>query len=149
MDTYCWIHSTFSVPNRVLGIQGEDHAFPGVAPPADLNDDDEYDELRFHSYYQWVGFTLLFQALLFYVPRYIWKTYEAGKLELLVQDTTLPIVDDETVKDRIAVLADYFSINSKPSVHKKYAMTFFFCEGTFHRFRFLKEFMNMVIISVI
>jgi len=38
MDTYCWIHSTFSVPNKVIGIAGEDNAHPGVAPPNDLED---------------------------------------------------------------------------------------------------------------
>jgi len=44
MDTYCWIHSTFSVPNRVIGIAGKDNAHPGVAPPSDLDDG---QELRF------------------------------------------------------------------------------------------------------
>merc|ERR1712088_1296377 len=55
MDTYCWIHSTFSVPNRVVGIAGEDNAHPGVAPPSDLDED---MKLRYHKYYQWVCFTL-------------------------------------------------------------------------------------------
>ena len=131
MDTYCWIHSTFSVPNRVLGIPGQDNAFPGVAPPSDLDHDDEYDELRYHTYYQWVCFTLLFQAILFYLPRYMWNSWEGGKIELLVQDTNVPIVDAETKKDRITVLVDYFTINSNSNMHKKYAMKFFLCEGVY------------------
>ena len=32
MDTYCWIHSTFSIPGKVMGIEGETMAHPGVAP---------------------------------------------------------------------------------------------------------------------
>ena len=35
MDTYCWIHSTFSIPGKVLGIEGDSMAHPGVAPPDD------------------------------------------------------------------------------------------------------------------
>ena len=65
MDTYCWIHSTFSVPSKVAGIEGNDIAHAGVAPPT-LEDG---EELRYHKYYQWVCFTLFFQALLFYIPR--------------------------------------------------------------------------------
>ena len=66
MDTYCWIHSTFSVDSRLIGEDGYDRAHPGVAPPTDL---DEGKEFRYHKYYQWVCFTLFFQALLFYIPR--------------------------------------------------------------------------------
>ena len=129
MDTYCWIHSTFSVPNRVLGIPGYDNAHPGVAPLSDLNDDDQYDDVRHHTYYQWVCFTLLFQAFLFYTPQYIWGMVEAGKMELLVQDSNVPIVDKETKNDRISVLVDYFTMNSNTRKHRNYAMTFFICEG--------------------
>ena len=90
MDTYCWIHSTFSIPNAVVGSEGHDIAHPGVAPPADL---EEGEEIRYHKYYQWVCFTLFFQAILFYIPRYLWKTWEAGKVKMLVQDMNVPIVD--------------------------------------------------------
>jgi len=37
MDTYCWIHSTYSVPTRWTGVQGQDVPHPGVAPLADLD----------------------------------------------------------------------------------------------------------------
>jgi hypothetical protein len=32
MDTYCWIHSTFSVPNKKVDTRDMPHA--GVAPPS-------------------------------------------------------------------------------------------------------------------
>ena len=38
MDTYCWIHSTFSIPSRVKGVEGLDIAHAGVAPNSDLED---------------------------------------------------------------------------------------------------------------
>ena len=55
MDTYCWIHSTFSIPNAIVGNEGHDIAHPGVAPPADL---EEGEEIRYHKYYQWVHLLL-------------------------------------------------------------------------------------------
>lgn len=38
MDTYCWIHSTFSIPSRVKGLEGRDIAHAGVAPNSDLEE---------------------------------------------------------------------------------------------------------------
>lgn len=123
MDTYCWIHSTFSVPNKVAGREGHDIAHAGVAPPSSL---EEGEEIRYHKYYQWVCFTLFFQAILFYIPRYLWKTWEGGKVKMLVQDMNVPIVDADTKKDRIKLLVDYFTINRNN--HEWYALRFFLCE---------------------
>ena len=124
MDTYCWIHSTFSVPGHAIGIAGVDGVYPGVAPSSKLDDD---QHLRYHKYYQWVCFTLFFQALLFYVPRYLWKKWETGKIKMLVQDMNVPIIDPDTKKDRISLLVDYFTVNRRN--HQFYALKFFFCEG--------------------
>ena len=63
-DTYCWIHSTYSVPKAVIGKQGIDNAHAGVAP-----DSGDEDDQRHHKYYQWVCFVLFFQAAFFYFPR--------------------------------------------------------------------------------
>lgn len=123
MDTYCWIHSTFSIPSRVKGLEGRDIAHAGVAPNSDL---EEGQQVRYHKYYQWVCFTLFFQAILFYIPRYLWKTWEGGKIKMLVQDMNVPIVEPDVKKDRIKLLVDYFTINRNN--HQFYAMKFFFCE---------------------
>jgi hypothetical protein len=33
MNTYCWIHGTFTIPSQLTGIKvGEDVPHPGVAP---------------------------------------------------------------------------------------------------------------------
>ena len=70
--------------------------------------------------------TFSFQALLFYIPRYLWKTWEGGKVKMLVQDMNVPIVDGDTKKDRLKLLVDYFSVNRNN--HEFYAIKFFFCE---------------------
>ena len=117
MDTYCWIHSTFSVSSKVDSSYEEvPHA--GVAPPD--------GDVRYHKYYQWVCFTLFFQAILFYIPRFLWKNWEAGKCKMLVQDMNVPIVEPDTKKDRIELLVDYFAWNRNN--HVFYSYKFYFCE---------------------
>jgi len=34
MDSYCWIHSTFSVSDSFQGTIGDEHSYPGVSPLA-------------------------------------------------------------------------------------------------------------------
>ena len=82
MDTYCWIHATFTIPNRVLANIGLEVPHPGVAPPV-------HEEKKYHKYYQWVCFTLFFQAALFYLPRFLWKIWEGGRIKMLVQGRKL------------------------------------------------------------
>lgn len=56
VDSYCWVSNTYYVP------------FKGPIPQDPL--DREQEEL---PYYQWVPIILIFQAFLFYLPRWIWK----------------------------------------------------------------------------
>ncbi|CAG2056642.1 unnamed protein product [Timema podura] len=119
MDTYCWIYSTFTIPNRMGGRIGHDVVQPGVANHAG-------EEIKYHKYYQWVCFVLFFQAILFYVPRYLWKTWEGGRIKMLVLDLNCPLVNEECKTDRKKLLVDYFSTN----LHTQnfYAIRFFICE---------------------
>ena len=56
MDTYCWIHGTFSVPGAWSGQQGVEVPHPGVAPPS------QEEEVVYHKYYQWVCYVLFLQV---------------------------------------------------------------------------------------
>ncbi|XP_012253835.1 innexin inx2 [Athalia rosae] len=120
MDTYCWIYSTFTIPNRV-GRIGTDVVQPGVASHIEGT-----DEVKYHKYYQWVCFTLFFQAILFYVPRYLWKSWEGGRIKMLVLDLNCPVVSDECKADRKKLLVDYFTTNMH--TQNFYAFRFFLCE---------------------
>jgi hypothetical protein len=86
MDTYCWIKSTFSVPSRWPKHRTDEFAYPGIRPQhgeygysrySGFNERNEQPEQREHKYYQWVCFVLLLQAIMTYVPRYLWKILEA------------------------------------------------------------------------
>ncbi|XP_050533271.1 innexin inx2 [Daktulosphaira vitifoliae] len=121
MDTYCWIYSTFTIPNRVAGRIGKDVVQPGIASHVDGE-----DEVKYHKYYQWVCFVLFFQAMFFYLPRYMWKTWEGGRIKMLVLDLNCPIISEDCKNDRKKLLLDYFATN----LHTQnfYAIRFFLCE---------------------
>jgi len=120
MDTYCWIHSTFSIPTRWVGTQGVNIPHKGVAPIV------EGEEVKHHAYYQWVAFFLVLQALLFSASRYIWKMTEGGKVSMLVQDLKEPMLDDDKKEEQIGVIVKYF--RQHRGTHGMYAIRFFLAE---------------------
>ncbi|KAK6641080.1 Innexin inx1 [Polyplax serrata] len=56
VNTYCWITSTFTMPDAFKRQVGFEVAHPGV--------DNEFGggPKKYHSYYQWVCFALFFQV---------------------------------------------------------------------------------------
>jgi innexin len=44
--------------------------------------EDRYDQ----KYYQWMVFVFIIQALVFYIPSYLWSIWEAGRLEMLCEN---------------------------------------------------------------
>ncbi|KAJ8959020.1 hypothetical protein NQ318_022273 [Aromia moschata] len=55
---------------------------PGLGLP------DKPSDVSRQGYYQWVCIVFVVQALIFYFPRYLWKTWEGGRLRLLLSDIT-------------------------------------------------------------
>ncbi len=41
MNTYCWIHGTFTIPSQLAKRVGQEVAHPGVAPLYNPDDDQE------------------------------------------------------------------------------------------------------------
>ncbi|XP_050036071.2 innexin inx2-like [Dermacentor andersoni] len=120
LDTFCWIHSTFSVKDSWDKKVGTQIPYPGV---------DKYspgEKRVYHAYYQWVCFVLFLQAVLFYVPRYLWLACEGSKISTLVLDLGSPILSDEKRKHNRKLLLEYFSNNV--GQHQMYAFHYFFCE---------------------
>ena len=75
MNTYCWIHTTFSVYGVPVEKEMPHHGITSSnSNPTGMQaqDDDDGMLIRHHTYYQWTYFCLLFQAFLFSLPRFLW-----------------------------------------------------------------------------
>ena len=73
--TYCWIQSTFTIEgSHAKQNIGTVFAHPGVGA------EEKDHQKRYHSYYQWVPFILFLQGVLFYLPHWLWKMYEGGRI---------------------------------------------------------------------
>ena len=66
------------------------------------------------------------QAILFYIPRWLWKNWEAGKVSALRMDLNLGIISDVEKKLKKKLLIDYLYSNLKH--HNFWAYRYFFCE---------------------
>ncbi|KAK7603681.1 hypothetical protein V9T40_003680 [Parthenolecanium corni] len=136
INTFCWITYTFSMPDRMTGQVGTHVAHPGLGPYG------PEDRRIFHSYYQWVPFMLFFQGLLFYLPHWIWKNFEDGKIRMItdgIRGSAIAINDER--KDRQKRLVNFFV--DTLHMHNGYAYAYFFCE----LLNFINVFLNMIIID--
>lgn len=121
LDTFCWIHSTFSLEDAWEKKVGEEVPYPGV---------DKYvkgEKRVYHAYYQWVCFVLFLQAIMFFIPRYLWKMWEGGKVSHLVMDLNSPILQQERKSEHKHLLTDYLVSNLNN--HSYYVYSFFLCEA--------------------
>jgi len=127
MDTYCWIHSTFSVPTKVGGQKGVDHAFPGVSPLHGNSTSRADHGYRHHKYYQWVVFVLTLQAFLFYIPHRLWKAAEGGVMKTLIADLNehTAFLDKDNRQAGVEKIQKYFSQWRSRS---GYFIKYLFCE---------------------
>ncbi|XP_023179749.1 innexin inx3 [Drosophila hydei] len=129
INTFCWITYTFTIPGQQHRQIGTDVAGPGLG--------NEYgQEKRYHSYYQWVPFVLFFQGIMFYVPHWIWKNMEDGKIRMITDGLRgMVSMPEKYRKDRQMRIIKYFieSLNS----HNGYSFAYFFCE--------LLNFINVIV----
>jgi len=124
LNGYCWISSTFTLPKHFEGEPGVDNLHHGVGP------EEEGDERVYHAYYQWVPFFLSFQAIMFYVPHWIWKMMEGKKFDNLINGLNLSLAfDGELRSKKIQQLAEYMQKRRDDRLeHRMWALKFYFCE---------------------
>ncbi|CAN7994164.1 unnamed protein product [Ixodes hexagonus] len=124
INTYCWIHATYSVKS-LMRKNAENVVYPGVGPARSSSSFNPGDH-KYHRYYQWVCFMLFFQATLFYLPRWLWKFWEGGKIQALMMDLDVGMCGDAEKKQKKKLLVDYLVSSLKQ--HDWYAARYFFCE---------------------
>lgn len=121
LNTYCWITHTFSLPQTLKSEVGTHVAHPGLGG-------DHYTEKRYHSYYQWVPFVLFFQGVLFYVPHWMWKQWEEGKVRIITEGMRGAIMESKAERQaRMQRLVQY--VCETMHLHNSYAAGYFFCEA--------------------
>ncbi|EEB11530.1 Innexin inx2, putative [Pediculus humanus corporis] len=121
LNTFCWIHSTYTIKTAFSKQVGKEVPYPGV----DSSRGNIQDQ-KCYRYYQWVCFCLFFQAILFYTPRWLWKNWEGGKINSLMMDLDIGICSKEEKNLKSKLLSDYLYDNLK--LHNWWAYKYFFCE---------------------
>lgn len=122
INTYCWISTTFTIPSAFMRQVGSEVPHPGVG--AGLYDS---KDRKHYAYYQWVCFILFFQAILCYVPKWLWSAWEGGLMQTIVLGLNSGL---KTAEERVAkkkVLLDYLLVHLKQ--HNMYALRYWFCEA--------------------
>lgn len=110
INTFCWITSTFTMPDAFRREVGTEVAHPGVS-----NDFGNFEGRRYHTYYQWVCFVLFGQALLCYTPKFIWDSFEGGLMQTLVMGLNIGICTEDEKNKKKGVLIDYLMKHIKVS----------------------------------
>jgi hypothetical protein len=121
LDTFCWIHSTYTVTSAFYKQVGVEVPFPGVD-----NTRGKEEEVKVYRFYQWVSFCLLFQAILFYAPRWLWKTWEGGKIQALKMDLHVGVMTEVDMELKRDIMVRYLERNIW--YHNHWAFKYFFCE---------------------
>lgn len=95
------------------------------------------NDRTFHKYYQWVWCFLIFEAVIFYFPHWLWKTWEGGRVRVFVAELNTFILCQDSKSKQQQAVCDYFCDRNygKYSVfgwkprgnHTFYALKYIFC----------------------
>ncbi|CAD0195782.1 unnamed protein product [Chrysodeixis includens] len=102
VNTFCWITSTFTMPDAFAREVGKEVAHPGIA-----NEYDSSQDKKYYTYYQWVCFVLFFQAIMCYTPKFLWDAFEGGLLRTIVMGLNIGICHPDEKEKKKDVLIEY------------------------------------------
>lgn len=111
VNTFCWITSTFTMPdafNRKVGVGA---AHPGVGPEHPSSEAPKY-----YTYYQWVCFALFFQAIMCYFPKWLWDMQEGGLMSTLVMGLHYGLGAEKERENQKSVLVHYMLTHIRVSI---------------------------------
>ncbi|KAH8379395.1 hypothetical protein KR009_004635 [Drosophila setifemur] len=82
---------------------------------------------RYIRYYQWVVLVLLLESFIFYLPAFLWKIWEGGRLKHLCADFHHAVMSKNKSKAHLQDLVNYFRSDYKET-HFRYFASYVFCE---------------------
>nr|XP_031829037.1 innexin shaking-B isoform X1 [Nomia melanderi] len=128
LETFCWLHTTYSMVHAFNKSLGQAVPYPGVSNSkgVGLHGHTSHPLVKQHKYYQWVIFFLLLQAILFYTPRWLWKGWEGGKIHALMMDLDIGLCSEVEKKQKKKMLLDYLWENLR--FHNWWAYRYYLCE---------------------
>ncbi|XP_068141889.1 innexin inx4 [Drosophila tropicalis] len=98
-------------------------------------------ERKYLRYYQWVVLVLLLESFVFYLPAFLWKTWEGGRLKHLCLDFHSNV--GKQSEDQMSKLVHYFTSNYKET-HFRYFSFYIFCEIL----NFIIGVVNMLLLNI-
>jgi hypothetical protein len=119
LNSYCWVQSTFNVPQACDGQPGVDVPYPCI-------DNTRGREIKVYAYYQWVGIVLFIQGLMFHLPYYLWKLWENGLIKAITGGLRVAVLNEHERAKKKEIVVDY--IHDHLGCHKRYALKYFLCE---------------------
>lgn len=115
-NAWCYIKGIHSIPKDDF----IPNVYPGMGPPVNP------DSFRANVFYQWIWFMLLFQAICFYFPRWLWKCFEGNKIFSFTTDFDYFSIDESKKLKKIEIIVDYlYQTNGN---NDWYAIKYFLCE---------------------
>ncbi|XP_046415595.1 innexin inx1 [Neodiprion virginianus] len=122
INTFCWITSTFTMPDAFNRQVGKEVAHPGIG-----NDFNDESARKYYTYYQWVCFVLFFQAIMCYVPQWLWNTWENGLMRSIVMGMNHQLCDEKEKLKKKSVMMNY--IMKHRTTHISYVYRYYACEA--------------------
>ena len=116
LNAYCYIRSTYSLVESDRSL-----IYPGVALSG-LSQ----AKIVYHYYYQWVWCLLLIQAVCFYFPRWLWKSFESDKISSLVSGLNYFTVEPEKRENKSSLIAEYLC--KTRGTNNWYCIKYYLCE---------------------
>ncbi|XP_031636050.1 innexin inx7 [Contarinia nasturtii] len=141
INSFCFFTPTFTVVRHY----NETMLAGGWLPHPGIGDIGPREKLKHHAYYQWVPFFLFAQAIFFFLPHFLWRLWEGGRIKALVEGLQMislskhnqkksemrfsgnyVLPSNDMIKGRISLIKDDFYKHIR--VNKRFARCLIFCE---------------------
>jgi len=123
LNSYCWITGTWTVRSKgaVYHHGNRTTIHPGVG----VFDHRVHDKI-YHRYYQWVPTVMVFTALMLYLPRFVWKWMEGGRLANICSGMKHQVIDAKERDEKVGRLYGFHRAGRRRN--QSYAFEFALCE---------------------